>query len=175
MQFIGAGGFASADRERGRFRTYLLGAMKHYLANEWHRSRTQRRGGRVQFLEWDALEPEALYALEPRESEDPEVGFDREWALAVTSRAMERLRGELETDGRGEQFAVLQGGLTGAEPPRREAAAQLGMTEGAVKVLVHRLRRRYRELLRAEIGETVIGPEEIDAEMRHLAAVLRAS
>jgi RNA polymerase sigma-70 factor (ECF subfamily) len=80
-RIIEAGGFASADRERGRFRSYLLGAMKHFLANEWHRAQTQKRGGQVQFIEWDALDTEARYAGAVNQSDDPEHFFDREWAL----------------------------------------------------------------------------------------------
>jgi RNA polymerase sigma-70 factor (ECF subfamily) len=173
VRFIETGGFASADRERGRFRTYLLGAMKHFLANEWHRARSQKRGGGVTFLEWDALDPEARYALEPEQSVDPDAGFDREWALELIARAMGRLRSESEAGGKGRLFVALKGSLTGEEPARSETAARLGMTEGAVKVAVHRLRQRYRELLRAEIAETVSDPSDIDDEMRYLVAALR--
>jgi RNA polymerase sigma-70 factor (ECF subfamily) len=172
-RIIETGGFAAADPERGRFRSYLLGAMKHFLANEWHRARARKRGGGVTFLEWDALDPEARYALEPAQSADPDAGFDREWAQETTARAMAKLHAESEARGRGELFEALRGSLTGEEPDRSETAARLGMTEGAVKVAVHRLRRRYRELLRAEIAETVADPADIDAEMRHLVAALR--
>jgi len=173
VQFISTGGFASADRERGRFRTYLLGAMKHFLANDWHRAKAQKRGGGVTFLEWDALEPEARYALEPEQPTDPDAGFDREWAMELTARAMEKLREESEAGGRGQLFIALKGSLTGVEPPRGETAGRLGLTEGAVKVAVHRLRQRYRELLRAEIAETVSDSSDIDDEMRYLLTALR--
>jgi len=172
-RFIDTGGFATADRERGRFRTYLLGAMKHFLANEWHRARRQKRGGGVRFLEWDALDPEARYALEPEQPTDPDTGFDREWALELIARAMSELRVEWEAGGKTRLFGALKGSLTGEEPPRSDTARQLGMTEGAVKVAVHRLRLRYRELLRAEIAETVNEQSEIDDEMRYLVAALR--
>ena len=174
VQFIETGGFASADRERGRFRTYLLGAMKHFLANEWHRDRRLKRGGAVTFLEWDALAPEARYALEPQHLSDPDMVFDREWAVELTARAREKLRAESEASGKSELFNVLQGSLTADAPDRSMAAARLGMTEGAVKVAVHRLRHRYRELLRAEIADTVGAKPEIDDEMRYLIAVLRS-
>jgi len=173
LQFIETGGFASADRERGRFRTYLLGAMKHFLANEWHRARRLKRGGGLTFLEWDALDPEARYALEPAQSNDPEARFDREWAQESIAHAMETLRAESEAAGKADLFAALKGSLAGDEPARSETAARLGMTEGAVKVAVHRLRQRYREVLRAEIGGTVSDPSDIDDEMRHLLAALR--
>ncbi len=172
-RIIETGGFVSANPERGRFRSYLLGAMKHFLANEWHRAQTQKRGGGVTFLELDALDPEARYALEPAQPTDPDAGFDREWAQESIARAMEKLRAESEARGKGQLFEALQGSLTGDEPARSETAARLGMTEGAVKVAVHRLRQRYRELLRAEIAETVADPSDIDDEMRHLVDALR--
>jgi len=172
-RFIETGGFASADPERGRFRSYLLGAMKHFLANEWHRSRAQKRGGGMTFLDLDALDPEARYALQPARSTDPDAGFDREWAQETIARAMEKLRAESEARGKGELFEALKGSLTGDEPTRSETAARLGMTDGAVKVAVHRLRQRYRKLLRAEIAETVTDPTGVDVEMRHLVAALR--
>jgi RNA polymerase sigma factor (sigma-70 family) len=172
-RIIETGGFASADPERGRFRSYLLGAMKHFLANEWHRAQAQKRGGGVTFLELDALTPEARYALEPAQSTDPDAGFDREWAQESIARAMEKLRAESETSGKGEQFEALKGSLIGEEPARSETAARLGMTVDAVKVAVHRLRHRYRGLLRAEIAETVSDPSDINDEMRYLLAALR--
>ena len=172
-RIIATGGFASADPERGRFRSYLLGAMKHFLANEWHRAQAQKRGGGVTFLELDALDPEARYVLEPAQSTDPDAGFDREWALESIARAMDRLRAESETSGKGDLFEALKRSLTGDEPARSETAARVGMTEGAVKVAVHRLRQRYRELLRAEIVETVSDPSDIEDEMRCLLAALR--
>lgn len=173
VEFIEAGGFASADRGRGRFRTYLLGAMKHFLANEWHRARTRKRGGDRKFLEWDALDPEARYALEPAQSTDPDLAYDKEWALELIARAKEKLRAESEASDKGELFEALKKCLTGDEPSRSETAVRLGLTEGALKAAVHRLRERYRELLRAEIAETVNTRTEIDDEMRYLVAVLR--
>ena len=172
-RIIETGGFATADPERGRFRSYLLGAMKHFLANQWHRTQAQKRGGDVNFLELDALGPEARYALEPAQSADPDAGFTREWAQELIARAMNKLRAESESSGKGEMFEALLGSLTGEEPPRSETATRLGMTVGAVKVAVHRLRQRYRELLRAEIAQTVTDPAEIDDEMRQLVDALR--
>jgi len=172
-RIIETSGFASADRERGRFRSYLLGAMKHFLANEWHRDRAQKRGGGVAFIDLDALDPEARYALEPARPADPDAQFDREWAQEAVARALENLQAESEARGKGGQFEALKGSLTGDEPSRKETAARLGMTEGAVKAAVHRLRQRYRELLRAEIAQTVADPSDVDVEMRHLVAALR--
>ncbi len=174
VRIIETGGFASADPERGRFRSYLLGAMKHFLANEWHRAQTQKRGGQARFIEWDALDPEARYAGASKQSDNPEHLFDREWALETIAGALQALRDEMVKAGKSEQFDALKGSLTGEEEsPRQEIAARLDMSEGAVKVAVHRLRRRYRMLLRAAIAETVGNETDVDDEMRYLVAVLR--
>ena len=170
---IETSGLVTADPERGRFRSYLLGAMKHFLANEWHRAQAKKRGGGVVLLELDALDPEARYAQQPAQSTDPDAGFDREWAQESIARALVKLRTAVQAEGKGDQFEALKGSLTGREPPRRDTAARLGMTEGAVKVAVHRLRRRYRELLRTEIAETLSDSSDVDDEMRHLMAALR--
>ena len=172
-RIIETNGFTSADPERGRFRSYLLGAMKHFLANEWHRSQAQKRGGAVTFIELDSLNPEARYALEPFQSTDLDAGFDREWAQESIDRALEKLRAESEAGGKGKLYEALKGSLAGAEADRSETAARLEMTENAVKVAVHRLRQRYREHLRAEIAKTVSDPSDIDDEMRYLLAALR--
>jgi RNA polymerase sigma-70 factor (ECF subfamily) len=173
-RFIETDGFASADRERGRFRSYLLGSMKHFLANEWHRAQTKKRGGNVQFIEFDALDPEARYAGASEQSDNPELLFDREWALQIITGALQELRDEMVKAGRSEQFDALKGSLTGQdELPRDQVAANLGMSTGAVKVAVHRLRQRYRMLLRAAIAETVSNEADLDDEMRYLIKVLR--
>ena len=173
-RIIETGGFASAEPERGRFRSYLLGAMKHFLANEWHRAQTQKRGGQVRFIEFDALAPEARYAEASKQSDNPEHLFDREWALETIAGALQALRDEMVKAGKSEQFDALKGSLSGEdESPREEIAAQLEMSEGAVKVAVHRLRQRYRKLLRAAIAETVSNEADLDDEMRYLVAVLR--
>jgi RNA polymerase sigma factor (sigma-70 family) len=173
-RLIETGGFASADRERGRFRSYLLGAMKHFLANEWHRAQTQKRGGRAQFIEWDALDPEARYAGSSEPSDNPEHLFDREWALQIVAGALQGLRDEIAKAGKSDQFDALKGCLTGEdESPRDQIAARLGMSAGAVKVAIHRLRQRYRMLLRDAVAQTIDNEADLDDEMRHLVAVLR--
>jgi RNA polymerase sigma-70 factor (ECF subfamily) len=173
-QIIETGGFASADPGRGRFRSYLLGAMKHFLANEWNRTQTQKRGGQVQFVEWDALDPEARYAGAPKRSDNPEQLFDREWAAEITAGALQTLHDEMLQAGKGEQFDALRGSLSGEdELPREEIAARLDMSTDAVKVAVGRLRQRYRKLLRAAIAETVSNEADLDDEMRYLVSVLR--
>jgi RNA polymerase sigma-70 factor (ECF subfamily) len=138
--------------------------MKHFLANEWHRAQTQKRGGQVQVIEWDALDPEARYAAASKQADDPEHLFDREWALETIAGALQALRDEMVKAGKSEQFDALKGSLTGEG---------LNMSEGAVKVAVHRLRQRYRKLLRAAIAETVSNDADLDDEMRYLVAVLR--
>lgn len=173
-RIIETGGFASADRTLGRFRSYLLGAMKHFLANEWHRNRTRKRGGRMKIIEWDALDPEGRYAGMSKQPDNPELLFDREWALQIISGALQTLREEMVEAGKSEQFDALRNCLTGQdEPPRGQIAARLDMSEGAVKVAVHRLRRRYRELLRAAIAQTVSNEADLNDEMQYLVEVLR--
>ena len=173
-KIIETGGFTSADRKRGRFRSYLLGAMKHFLTNEWRRGQTWKRGGKVQFVEWDAIDMEGRYAGASKQSDNPEHLFDYEWALETISGALQTLRQEMESAGKREQFDALKGSLTGEdELSREEIAGKLNMTEGAVKVAVHRLRQRYRKLLRAAIAETVSNEEDLNDEMQYLVAVLR--
>jgi RNA polymerase sigma factor (sigma-70 family) len=168
------GGFTAVDRERGRFRSYLLGAMKHFLANEWHRARTKKRGGGLQLIEWDALDPEARYSGLAGESDDPELLFDREWALQLTAVALRELRDEMARAGKSELYDALKGSLTGEEVgTRKEIAAKLEMSEGALKVAIHRLRQRYRSLLRAAIADTVSDESDLEREMRYLVEVLR--
>jgi RNA polymerase sigma-70 factor (ECF subfamily) len=173
-RIIETSGLASADKQRGRFRSYLLGAMKHFLANDWNRGKALKRGGQVQFMEWDTLDPEVRYAKACQREGDPEHLFDKEWALEIVSGALRALREEMVMAGKAERFDLLKGTLTGqAGWTRKEIAARLKTSEGAVKVAVHRLRQRYRELLRATIAETVNSEADLDDEMRHLVEVLR--
>jgi len=164
----------AADPSRGRFRSYLLGALKHYLANDWNRQRAAKRGGGRQIVAWDALEAESRYTLEPADGMDADLVYDRRWALEILARAMETIRSEFEGKGEGATFEALKGSLNGEEAPRAELAERLGLSEGALKVAIHRLRQRFREALRAEVAQTVDAPGAIDEEMRHLVAVLRA-
>jgi RNA polymerase sigma-70 factor (ECF subfamily) len=173
-QIIETGGLAAADPQQGRFRSYLLGAMKHFLANEWHKTKTQKRGGQVQFVDWDAMDPEARYAESARQSDNPEHLFDREWALETIAGSLQILRDEMKKAGKSGQFEALKGSLTGEDmPPSLKIAEQLGMSEGAVKVVVHRLRRRYGKLLRDAIADTVSNEADLKDEMRYLVSVLR--
>ena len=157
---------ARAENARSRCDDHFVRASKHFLANEWHRATTQKRGGRVQFIEWDALDPESRYARTPAPSEDPDLQFDREWAMETTASALQALRDEMAGAGKSELFEALKGSLTGQEDRTREDIAErLGMSEGAIKVAVHRLRKRYRMLLRAAIAETVSDEAELNDEM----------
>jgi RNA polymerase sigma-70 factor (ECF subfamily) len=173
-RILETGGFPSVDRDKGRFRSYLLGAMKHFLANDWHRARAQKRGGGVRLIEWDALDPERRYTGTSESLDDPEFLFDREWALETVSATLRTLRSEMARGGRAEQFETLKGCLTDeGGPSRAEMASRLGKSEGAVKVAIHRMRQRYRELLRAAVAETVGDEAELERELRHLVEVLR--
>jgi RNA polymerase sigma factor (sigma-70 family) len=174
-QIIETHGFASVDRDRGRFRSYLLGAMKHFLANEWHRANARKRGGRVRLVEWDAHDLENRYAQASVHSDDPDRLFDHEWALETIAGALRVLREEMAGAGKSDQFEALKGSLTGEDVlSRKVIAARLGMSEGAIKVAVHRLRKRYRGLLRAAIAETVSSQADLEEEMRYLATILRS-
>jgi RNA polymerase sigma factor (sigma-70 family) len=159
-------------RERGRFRAFLLAAMKHFLANEWDKDRAQKRGGGAQIISIDDDTAEARYLHEPIDTATAEKLYDRRWALTLLDQVLARLRGEMEGSGKLKQFEALKGCLAGEKHPYAELGASLGMTEGAVKVAVHRLRERYRNLIRAEIAQTVEDPKELEDELRHLFAAL---
>lgn len=166
---------AAADREKGKFRAFLLASLKHFLANEWDRAEAQKRGGGQVILGLDTLSAESRYRLEPWHDLTPEKLFERQWALTVLDQVLGRLGAESHVlDGRQAVFDRLKQFLTGSHRSASyaEVAAELEMTEGAVKVAVHRLRRRYRQLLRDEIAQTVAGPEEIDDEIRYLLSCL---
>lgn len=159
----------------GRFRAFLLTSFKHFLSKERDRARAVKRGGGRVPLSIDAGEAEAKHSAGPVDTLDPEALFERRWAVTILERAMARLRQELEQAGRGAEFEQLEGYLTGSEPQLRyqDVAERLETTEGAVKKMVHRLRRRYGHLLREEIGATVADPADIDSELRHLLAAIR--
>jgi RNA polymerase sigma-70 factor (ECF subfamily) len=162
-------GFGDYAPEKGRFRSFLLLLLKRYMANEWHRSNRQKRGGGCQVLSMDALDTEARYLHEPVDEMTPEKAFDRSWVTTLLGRILERLEAEHSGGGKEKVFEELKM-LLSREPSRSYAdiGRELGMTEGAVKVAVHRLRQRYRDLLRAEIANTVSTPEEVDEEIRSL-------
>lgn len=166
---------ATVRRERGRFRSFLLVSLKHFLVNEWKHARTLRRGGGQPTLPLDFFQAEQRYGAEPVTLPDAEKLFDRRWALAVLERVFGRMRGEYASGGRQPLFDALKAYLSPEGPGRSQAAlaAALGLTENALKQAVHRLRTRYRELLRAEVTQTVAMPGDVEDELRHLIAVLR--
>jgi len=157
----------------GKFRSFLLASLKHFLANEWDKVRAQKRGGGKTFVSLDYETAEVCCAADSGEGA-PDAIFDRRWAVTLLERTLARLRQEYISDGKEAVFEQLKEMLTGEQQsiPYAAVARRLASSEGAVKVAVHRLRRRYRELLRAEIADTVSGHEEIEEELRHLFAVL---
>ena len=159
-----------------RFRSFLLHTLKNHLASEWTRAHAGKRAGTSAILSWDDLSPEARYSQEAADAESPDAAFDRRWANTVLQQALDRLRQEHVAAGKEILFDVLADGLTGAAPsqPYAELAMKLGMTEGAVKMAIHRLRKRYGELLRLEVAQTVVTSAEIDQELRHLLSALAA-
>lgn len=167
-------GLRLADPKRGRFRSFLLTALKHFLANEHARAQAQKRGGGRKFLSLDIENAESQYIREPRDELSPEKLFERSWALAVLDRTMARLQAEAAATKKQKLFDCLKVYLTADKNavPYNKVAARLKMTEGAVKVAVHRLRRRYRDLLRDEIAQTVTTEEQINEEIRDLFAAL---
>jgi len=165
-----------ADPRRGKFRSFLLIAFNHFLSKERDKAKAQKRGGQKQFLPLDFQSGERQYCFEPADHATPETIFERRWALTVLEQTLARLRQELESSGKAALFEKLKETLTGdgMSRPYAELAEELGISEAAVKVAVHRLRRRYQELLRAEIAQTVSSPEEVDEELRNLFAAVSA-
>lgn len=162
-----------ADRARGRFRTFLLSALNNYLANEWDRATAAKRGGNRAIVSFDGLDPEERYRLEPLDERTPESLFDRHWAEALLASVLIRLRAEFEGGPRSVAFDALKPFLVGDDGVSyADLAATLGVAETGARSAVHRLRRRYRDLMREAIADTVSGPAEIEDEIRHLVSCL---
>jgi RNA polymerase sigma-70 factor (ECF subfamily) len=161
---------AGVSSNRGRFRAFLLAALKHFLANEWDRAHRQKRGGGATLLSLDWQDADTRYQIDPPDHLSPDKLYDRAWATTLLEQVVARLREESVAEGRGGQFEMLKFYLmTGKnDVPHAEAAAALVMSEGAVRVAVHRLRRRYRELLKQEIVQTLSDPAQAGEEMRAL-------
>ncbi|MGA2077897.1 MAG: sigma-70 family RNA polymerase sigma factor [Terriglobia bacterium] len=161
-----------ADQEKGRFRSFLLTSLKFFVADEEDRQRARKRGGgTVMPLEFSS--GEQRYQREPAHDETPERIFERRWALSVLDRVVERLRNEFAHHGRPERFERLKVFLLGQpDTPYAALAREMNTSEGALKVAIHRLRKRYRELFRQEIADTVADPADVESELRFLAAVL---
>jgi RNA polymerase sigma factor (sigma-70 family) len=168
---------AKADRQAGRFRSFLLGSLKHFLTHEHERATAFKRGGGQPVLSFDQLDPEQRYALEPSDAATPETIFDQRWALQQIENALGRLRAEYASAGRGPLFDLLKDYVWGDKNALSlaEIAGRLDLTEEAVKKSVQRLRQRFRDSLRAEVAETVATPDQIDEELRHLRATLSAA
>jgi RNA polymerase sigma factor (sigma-70 family) len=166
----------AADSELGRFRSFLLTALKRFLSKERHHARTQKRGGGRRVLSLDFEQGEGRFRLEPVTDVTAETIYERRWAFTLLDQVMARLREDFERAGKGGDFNQLKVYLTGdaAAPSYREVAATLETTEGAVKVAVHRLRHRFREVVLAEIAQTVAAPEDADEELRHLFEAIRS-
>jgi RNA polymerase sigma-70 factor (ECF subfamily) len=165
----------SVRRERGKFRAFLIASLKHFLANEHDRRNAQKRGGGRKLLSLDFDAAESRYAEHAADRHTPEDAFARQWALTLLDRVQEILREEMTHEGKAPQWEHLHVYLAGEKsaPPYAEAAASLDMSEGAVKTAVHRLRRRFGELLRREIAETVSDAAAVDDEVRELFEALR--
>jgi len=167
---------ASADRDRGRFRSFLLTAAKHFLANEWDRANALKRGGGQRPASLEQAQEEQWQATAAVERATPESLYERRWALLVLENVMLKLRAEFVEAGKGADFDRLSVFLEkDADSVSYETLAkELGVSAGSLRMSVHRLRRRYRDLLRAEIAESVFGQEEIDEELRFLLSILSA-
>jgi len=173
-EFLEKDFLAGVDPDKGRFRSFLLASLRHFLSHERDRSRALKRGGGTLTLSLDTDVAEERYLHEPATGGTPEEVFERRWALTVLGRALATLRQESTGEDQQQRFEVLKPYLTGEEPrrPYREVGEELGITELAVRRAVHRLRRRYGQVLRDEISETVAGEDAIEDEVRHLLTAI---
>ena len=161
---------ANLDSEKGKFRAFLLAALKHFLANEWDKSQAQKRGGGAAHFSLDWQTADTKFQVAATNEPSPDKAFDREWALALLAKVIERLQKECAADGKGKLFEQLKTFLMagGGDSAQAEVAKSIGMEEGAVRVAIHRLRKRYRVLLRDEIAHTLSDDAMVEAEMRAL-------
>ena len=165
---------AQAQREKGKFRSFLLASLKHFLSDEWDKARAQKRGGGQMLVSLEDSTGEQRYCLEPVGEMDAERLFERRWALTLLEQARARLREEYLESGKSslyERLKAFEGGDKNA-PPYTQMAVELGLTESGVKSAMFRLRQRYRELVREEVAQTVDSPEEVDGEIRYLISVI---
>jgi RNA polymerase sigma factor (sigma-70 family) len=169
-RFLEKQSVGAADPARGRFRAFLLTALKRYAINEHERETAAQRGGRHVHVTLDFEDAERMYALERRDEDTPERVFDRKWAAITLDRALRRVHEEFDRDAKGAEAEALLPYLTETSelPAYKEVGARLGLSEGAVKVAVHRLRQRFGVALRLEVGETVMRSEDVEDEMREL-------
>jgi RNA polymerase sigma factor (sigma-70 family) len=169
-RFLAKNYLEGLSAERGRFRAFLLASLKHFLANEWDKSQRQKRGGGMTPLSLDWQTADTQFQIAGTAEPSPEQAFDREWALALLACVIERLRVECAAENNDRLFEVLKPFLTVGKSaiPYPQAAAELGISEGAARTAVHRLRRRYREVLRDEIAQTLSDPANVAEEMQAL-------
>ena len=165
---------ATVEQKRGLFRSFLLAALRHFLANEWDRERAAKRGGGVHCIPLDEVLAESQFNREPRHELTPEKLYERSWAWTVLEQVRTRLRAEYRARATDSRFELLEKFLPGEESELScaEVGARLGLSEGTIKAEIHRLRQRYRALLREEIAHTVASPDEVAEEIRHLIAVV---
>ena len=175
-RFLEKNYLAGLSAERGRFRAFLLAALKHFLINEWKKSQRIKRGGGEKNLSLDWQTADTKFQVAATSEPSPDKAFDREWALALLAKVIERLQNECAADGKAKLFEQLKIFLTAGngETAQRETAKALGLEEGAVRVAIHRLRKRYRILLREEISQTLTDPTQVDEEMRALFGAFSA-
>jgi RNA polymerase sigma-70 factor (ECF subfamily) len=175
-RLLSGGGIVQIDPEKGRFRSYLLGALKHFLAERKRYEGRQKRGGDAMIVSIEAGGTDTSPGIPIPDSAGPvsDACFDREWALAVMDRGLTAVQAAFEKSGKGRQFEVLKPWLIGDSEnlSQADAAAELGMTTGAIKVAIHRLRKSFRDAVQAEIAQTVTDPGEIAEELRYLVEVL---
>jgi RNA polymerase sigma-70 factor (ECF subfamily) len=177
VRLLGKNLLRVADPAKGRFRAFLLASLQNFLANEWDRRRAEKRGGQAVTFSLDDTTAEDRYRMEPADHLTPERIFERRWALLLLSKVHAQLQAEIVAEGKAGQFEALQVYLSG-EPKAgdyAEAAARLGLNEGAVRVAVHRLRKRLGLLLRQEVARTVADPRDVDEEIAQLRAALGRS
>lgn len=174
-RFLSKDFLGDVQPERGRFRSFMLAAARHYLSNERDRQRTIKRGGGITIQSLDWQQGEQRFLQEPADEMTAERLFERQWAVTLLSRVLDQLRSEQTTSAKQQCFEVLSQFLSADSKSIDHAAAaeRLGMSEGAVRVATHRLRKRYRQLLRDEIAQTTASPDDVDDEIRHLFAALR--
>ena len=160
----------SVDSAKGKFRAFLLASLKHFLADDWDKTQAQKRGGGAAHLSLDWQTADTKFQVASASEPSPDKAFDREWALALLAKVIERLQQECAADGKAKLFAQLKIFLTtgSGESAQAEVAKALGLEEGAVRVAIHRLRKRYRGLLREEISQTLADESQVDEEMRAL-------
>lgn len=175
-RFLARNYLEGLSAERGRFRAFLLASLKHFLANEWDKSQRQKRGGGLTILSLDWQTADTQFQIADTGEPGPDKAFDREWALALLAKVIERLQAECVADGKAKLFDQLKVFLAAgkSETAQAEIAKALGMEEGAVRVAIHRLRKRYRVLLREEIAQTLSEPAMVDEEMRALFGAFAA-